>query len=127
MLITLMVLVVARKSRTFFSFPCSADELVCRDWEGAKPGSQPKIADIIFHTIDACSVYKWGWPGGRNSLFILSLNFHEFNVFSMSSVSSVKIANSAKSMKSAKSAKSVKSACSASAAWGLAMQSVVEG
>jgi len=39
MLITLMVLVVAEKSRTFSSVPCSADEQVCRSWEGALPGS----------------------------------------------------------------------------------------
>jgi len=31
---TLMVLVVAKKSRTFFSFPCSANEQVYTSWEG---------------------------------------------------------------------------------------------
>ena len=37
MLTTLMFLVIAMQSRTFFSFPCSADEQVCRSWEGAQP------------------------------------------------------------------------------------------
>jgi len=35
---------VAEKSRTFFSFPCSTDEQVCGSWEGAEPGRQPKLA-----------------------------------------------------------------------------------
>jgi len=39
MLITLMFSVVARKSRTFLTFPHSANEQVCQSWEGAQPGS----------------------------------------------------------------------------------------
>ena len=39
MLITLILLVVAKKSGTFSSLPCSANEQVCRSWEGAQPGS----------------------------------------------------------------------------------------
>jgi len=34
-----MVLVVAKKSRTFSSFPCSADEQVYKSREAAWPGS----------------------------------------------------------------------------------------
>jgi len=34
---TVMVLVVAEKLRTFYSFPSSTDEQVCRSWEGAQP------------------------------------------------------------------------------------------
>jgi len=49
---TLMFSVVAVKSRAFFSFPCSADEQVCRSWEGAEPESQPKLASGTFYTID---------------------------------------------------------------------------
>jgi len=52
MLITLMVLVVAKKSSTFYSLLCSANEQVCRSWEGAEPGSQPKLASGKFYTID---------------------------------------------------------------------------
>jgi len=52
MLISLVFLAVATKSMTFFGFPCSADEQVCRSWEGAQPGSSPRWAMEIFHTID---------------------------------------------------------------------------
>ena len=51
MLITLMFLVVAMESRTFSSFSCSADEQVCRSWEGAQPGS-PGWPGEIFCTTD---------------------------------------------------------------------------
>jgi len=46
-----MFSVVAKKSRTFFSFSCSADEQVRRSWEGAQPGS-PSWPVEIFCTID---------------------------------------------------------------------------
>jgi len=46
-----MFLVVAKKSRSFFRFPSSADVQVCGSWERAQPGSQPEPAEI-FHTID---------------------------------------------------------------------------
>jgi len=39
MLITLMVLVVTKKSGTFFSFPYSANEQMRRSWEGAQSDS----------------------------------------------------------------------------------------
>jgi len=42
-LLTLLFPVVAKKSRTFFSFPYSADEQVRRSLEGAEPGSQHKL------------------------------------------------------------------------------------
>ena len=45
MLITLMFSVVAVKSRTFSSLSYSANEQVCRSWEGAQPGSQTKLAN----------------------------------------------------------------------------------
>ena len=54
MLITLMFSAVAVKSKTFSSFPCSANEQVCRSWEGAQPGTQPKLAsgNIPYHGHD---------------------------------------------------------------------------
>jgi len=52
MLITLMVLVVAKNSRTFSSLPYSANQQVCRSWEGAQPGRQPSWTMKIFRTID---------------------------------------------------------------------------
>jgi len=44
MLITLILSLVAMKSRTFPSLWCSANEQVCRSWEGAQPGGEPKLA-----------------------------------------------------------------------------------
>jgi len=81
MLITLMFSVAATKSRTFSSFPCSADEQVCRSWEGAQPGSQPKLAsgNIPYNGHHARFTNR-SWLGGRNSLL------EKFNSpFSMSS------------------------------------------
>jgi len=52
MLITLMFSVAAVKSRTFSSFSYSANEQLCRSWEGAQPGSQPSWPRDIFHIID---------------------------------------------------------------------------
>jgi len=34
---------VVKKPRTFSSLPCSSNEQVCRSWEGAQPGSLPKL------------------------------------------------------------------------------------
>jgi len=55
MLIKLVFLDVAEKSRTFSSFPYSANEQVCRSWEGAQPGREPKLADgnIPYHSCHA--------------------------------------------------------------------------
>jgi len=52
MLITLMILVVVKKSRTFSSLPYSANEQVCRSWEGAQPKCYSGLPMEIFHTID---------------------------------------------------------------------------
>jgi len=52
MLITLMFSVVAMKLRTFSSLPYSANEQVCRSWEGASPSASPGWPMEIFHTID---------------------------------------------------------------------------
>jgi len=69
------------KSRTFFSFPNSANEQVYKSWEGAQPDSEPKLANgnTPYHRCYIQYVNA-GWPGGRN--------------FSMSSVNSVKSASS---------------------------------
>ena len=66
-----MVLVVAKKSRTFSSLPCSADEQVCRSWEGAEADSEAKLANgkILYHRCHA-QVVKAGFAGGRNPSFI---------------------------------------------------------
>jgi len=70
MLITLMFSVVAKKSRTFFSFSYSANEQVYKSWEGAQPGSQDKLArgNIPYHRCHAQFINE-GWPGVRNPLF----------------------------------------------------------
>jgi len=77
-LIILLVLVVAKKSRTFSSSPCSANEEGCRSWEGAQPGSQPKLAsgNIPYDECHAQFMNE-GWPGGRKIsaiLFFMSAN-----------------------------------------------------
>jgi len=53
-------LAVAKKWRTS-SFPCSAKEQACSGWEGAQPGSLPKLANrnIPYHMM-SCSAYKAG-------------------------------------------------------------------
>ena len=47
-----MVLVIAVKSRTFSSFPYSANEQACRSWQGAQPGRSPNRPMEISHTMD---------------------------------------------------------------------------
>jgi len=72
-----MFLAVANRSRTFSSLPCSADEQMCRSWEGAQPGRQPKLdnGNIPYHGCHAL-VIKWGGPGGKelsaSSVFFLA-------------------------------------------------------
>jgi len=74
MLITLMFSVVAKKSRTLSSLPCSANEQVCRRCEGERPGSQPKLASgNIPHHRRCAQCMNGGWPRSRD----LPL-FHEF-------------------------------------------------
>jgi len=84
-----MFLVAAKKIRTFSSFPYSTNEQVCRSWEGAEPGSQPKLArgNIPYHRCHA-QFMNGGWPGGRNpficflfSLFSMSLKFSRSSAF----------------------------------------------
>ena len=84
MLITLMFLVVAKKSRTFSSFSNSANEQVCRSREGAQPGSQPKLASRNMPYHGCCGQYINGrWAGGQeyNLFFPRSLNFSVSLVF----------------------------------------------
>jgi len=52
MLITLMLSVTAVESRTFSSFPRSANEQVGRSWEENSQAASPRWAMEIFHTID---------------------------------------------------------------------------
>ena len=64
-----MFLVVAKKWRTLiFSFPCSADERVCRSREGAEPGNEPKLANgnTPYHRHHAQYLNR-GWQGGHES------------------------------------------------------------
>jgi len=77
MLITLVFLVVAMKSRTFSSFPYSANEQVCRSWEGTEPGSQPKLArgNIPYHRHHA-QFTNGGWPQGQEFFFLVSLSLN---------------------------------------------------
>jgi len=72
MLVTLMFLVVAMKSRTFPSFSYSADEQGCRSWEGAQPGREPKVAsgNIPYHGHFA-QLRNGRWPGGQGVFFAL--------------------------------------------------------
>jgi len=60
---------------TFSSLPCSAEEQVCRSWEGAEPGSQPKLAsgNIPYHGCHA-QFMSGGWLGGKYSSFLFSVN-----------------------------------------------------
>jgi len=73
-----MVFIVAVKSRTFSSLPYSADEQVCRSWEGVEPGSQPKLANenIPYHRHHA-QFMNGGWPGGRKlSALLISVSLN---------------------------------------------------
>jgi len=95
MLITPMFSVVAEKSGTFSSLPYSADEQVCRSWEGAQPGSQPNIAtgNIPYHRHHV-QFMNGVWLEGRNPFLVLlfsrssNLLFSQSSVFFMKSVSS---------------------------------------
>jgi len=67
MLITLMLLALAVKSRTFSSFSYSAHEQVCRSWEGAEPDRQPSWPMEIFHTIGVVLSLRMGIEQGAES------------------------------------------------------------
>ena len=66
----MVVLVVAKKSRTCSSLPYSADEWVCRSWQGAEPDGEAKLANgkSLHHRCHA-QVAKAGFAGGRNPFF----------------------------------------------------------
>jgi len=49
-MLTLMFLVVAKKSRTFFSFPYSANKEVYKSWEDSQAAS-PNWPMEVFHNI----------------------------------------------------------------------------
>jgi len=73
MLITLIFLVVAMKSRTFSSFSCSANEQVCWSWgERSQTGSQ---AGQWKYSIPQASrsAYEWGLAVGQKSFFLASV------------------------------------------------------
>ena len=110
-----MFLVVAKKSRTLSSFSYSANEQVCRSWEGARPDSQPRLAkgNIPYHGRHAEFV-NGRWLGA--GILFYSLFFCEFSHFSMSLASSAKFVSWAKSVKFMSSGKPEGSAI---AAWGL--------
>ena len=59
-----MVLVVTKKSGTFFSFPYSANEQMRRSWEGAQSDSWPKLAKGNI-PLRRCLVQfiNGSWPG----------------------------------------------------------------
>ena len=64
-----MFSVVAMKSRTFSSFPCSAEERVCWSWEGRQPARQPSWSVEIFHTMDFM-LSSWVVAGGRAGSYL---------------------------------------------------------
>jgi len=76
-------LVIAEKSGTFSSFPCSTNKQVCRSWEVAEPDRYPKLAsgNVPYHGRYAQFINGDGW-WGRNSLFFCEFDlFHEFELF----------------------------------------------
>jgi len=88
MLITLMFSVIAVKSRTASSFSYSANEQVCRSWEGIYPDRQPTWPMEIFHIIDIMLSLgmRVGWGAGCllfSSLFrgLESSLFEDFGLF----------------------------------------------
>ena len=85
MLLPLIVLVAAKKSRILLFL--SANDQVCRSWEGAQPGSWPKLAsgNIPCHGCHAQFINR-GWPGVRNPFFRESFFFSGSFNFSRSSV-----------------------------------------
>jgi len=76
---TLMFSAVAKKSRTFSSLPHSADEQVCRSWEGAQPGRQPSWLVEIFHTIDVMLSLRMGVCRGAGILFFPRVQIFSLN------------------------------------------------
>ena len=67
------VQLLLRNRGLFSRLPYSANEQVCRSWERAQPGSQPKMAGgNIPHRRCHAQFTDGGWPGGRNLLFPFS-------------------------------------------------------
>jgi len=84
MLITLMFLVVAMKSKTFSSFSYLANEQVCGSREGAQTDRQPSWPMEIFHTLTSRSVYEWLLArGSKLSALLVS---QEFRILSYAGV-----------------------------------------
>jgi len=88
MLITLMFLVFAVKSRTFSSFLYSAKGQVCRSWEGAWPDRQPGWPVEMFYIMDVMLSLGMGVGQGAGTLFSMSFNcllfFSLFREFALS-------------------------------------------
>jgi len=72
-----MFSVVAVKSRTFSGLPYSANEEVCRRWEGEQPDSQPKLANGNIPYLRPYALFMNGLGWGEGILFF-TLFFCEF-------------------------------------------------
>jgi len=70
-----MFLVIAKKSMSFSVFQCLTNEQVYKRWEGAEPGSEPKLANgnIPCHG-HLVQFINEGWRGA-GTLFSGSLIF----------------------------------------------------
>jgi len=79
MLIAMMFLVVAMKSRTFSSFPYLDHGQVDRSWEGAQPDREPSWPIEIFHTIDITLHLRMGVGMGAGIPFFFSLSLFLFS------------------------------------------------
>ena len=100
MLVIPVFFVDAKKSRTFSSLLCSADEQACRGRERAQPGSWPELARGNTPYRGPHAQFMSGdLPRGRFSLFSRSFNYILFFfpgslVFFESSVKFVKSSHS---------------------------------
>jgi len=98
-----MFLVVAKKSRTFSTPPCSAGERVCRDWRGHGQAGRPAgHGDTPCHGLQARFM-----NGDRNPLF----HEYESSCLSVSLANYMKFINLVKSVKSMSSRKLEFCAC----------------
>jgi len=70
-----MFSVISKKSKTSSSLPCSANEQVCRSWEGAQPDSQPKLVsrNILSRSHYALFTNR-GWLRGRDLSLLVSMS-----------------------------------------------------
>jgi len=77
MLITVMFLTIANKSRTFFSFPYSAnDRSAVQELGGSTARHSSSWAMEIFHTIDNIRSFQMGVGQEVGIIF-----YHEFGLF----------------------------------------------